>query len=64
MAARIIARDSLFQREKGFPLLLDYADNLCSTLFKASDFNNIIEFKLAQEGEYLSEMPEDSMRQK
>lgn len=63
-AARIIARDALFQREKGFPLLLDYADNLCSTLFKASDFYRIVEFQLAQEGEFLSEMPEDSLRQK
>lgn len=63
-AARIIARDAMFQREKGFPLLIDYADNLCSTLFKATDFNNIVEFKLAQEGEFLSEMPEDSLRQK
>lgn len=63
-AAKIIARDSLFQREKGFPLLLDYADNLCSTLFKASDFNKIIEFKLAREGEFLSEMPEDALRRK
>lgn len=64
LAAQIIARDSLFQREKGFPLLIDYADNLCSTLFKASDFNRIIEYKLAQEGEFLAEMSEDSLRQK
>ena len=63
-AARIIARDAMFQREKGFPLLIDYADNLCSTLFKATDFNNIVEFKLAQEGKFLAEMPEDSLRQK
>lgn len=64
IAAQIIARDSMFQHEKGFPLLIDYADNLCSTFFKASDFNRIIEYKLALEGEFLSEMPEDSLRQK
>jgi hypothetical protein len=64
IAARIIARDSMFQKEKGFPLLVDYADNLCSTYFKASDFNKIIEYQLAKEGEYLSEMSEETMRQK
>lgn len=64
LAARIIARDSMFQREKGFPLLIDYADNLCSTYFKASDFNKIIEYQLAKEGEFLSEMSEETLRQK
>ena len=64
LAAHVIARDSMFQREKGFPLLIDYADNLCSTFFKASDFNKIIEFQLAKEGEFLSEMSEETMRQK
>ncbi len=63
-AARIIARDSMFQKEKGFPLLIDYADNLCSTFFKASDFNKIIEYQLAKEGEFLSEMSEETLRQK
>jgi hypothetical protein len=63
-AARVIARDSLFQKEKGFPLLIDYADNLCSTFFKASDFNKIIEYQLAKEGEFLSERSEETMRNK
>lgn len=63
-AAKVIARDSMFQREKGFPLLIDYADNLCSTYFKASDFNKIIEYRLAREGEFLSEMSEEALRSK
>lgn len=63
-AAEIIARDSMFQHEKGFPLLIDYADTLCSNYFKASDFNKIIEYKLASEGEFLSEMSEETLRQK
>lgn len=63
-AAKVIARDSMYQREKGFPLLIDYADNLCSTFFKASDFNKIIEYKLAREGEFLSEMSEETLRNK
>lgn len=64
LAARLIYRDSIFQKEKGFPLLVDYADNLCSTYFKASDFNKIIEYQLAKEGEFLSEMSEETLRQK
>jgi hypothetical protein len=64
LAARIIFRDAMFQKEKGFPLLVDYADNLCSTYFKASDFNKIIEYQLAKEGEFLSEMSEETLRQK
>lgn len=64
LAARIIARDSMFQKEKGFPLLIDYADTLCSTFFKASDFNKIIEYQLANEGEFLSEMSEETLRQR
>lgn len=64
LAARIIARDAMFQKEKGFPLLVDYADNLCSMYFKASDFNNIIEYQLAKEGEFLTEMSEETLRQK
>jgi hypothetical protein len=64
LAARIIYRDAQFQKEKGFPLLVDYADNLCSTYFKASDFNKIIEYQLAKEGEFLSEMSEELLRQK
>ena len=64
LAARIIYRDAVFQKEKGFPLLVDYADNLCSTYFKASDFNKIIEYQLAKEGEFLSEMSEETLRQK
>jgi hypothetical protein len=64
LAARIIAKDSMFQKEKGFPLLVDYADNLCSTYFKASDFNKIIEYQLAKEGEFFTEMSEEKLRQK
>jgi len=64
LAARIIFRDAMFQKEKGFPLLVDYADSLCSTCFRASDFNKIIEYQLAKEGEFLSEMSEETLRQK
>lgn len=64
LAAQIIARDSYYQREKGFPLLIDYADTLCTSFFKAGDFNKIIEYQLASKGEYLFEMSEENLRQK
>ncbi|MHB8560353.1 MAG: hypothetical protein ACYDAP_04215 [Thermoplasmataceae archaeon] len=64
LAAAIIARDSMFQKEKGFPLLIDYADNLCSEYFSPSQFNQMIEWELAKNGVYLTEMGERSMRVK
>lgn len=64
LAARIIARDSAYQKEKGFPLLIDYADTLCSSYFKAGDFNKIIDYQLASRGEFLSETSEEHLRQK
>lgn len=63
-AAAIIARDAMHQREKGFPLLIDYADTLCSHYFSSADFNNMMEFELAKHGEYLSEVPEQRLRLK
>lgn len=64
IAAAIIARDAMYQREKGFPLLIDYADALCSRYFSTADFNNMMEFELARHGEYLSEAPEQRLRLK
>lgn len=64
LAAAIIARDAMHQREKGFPLLIDYADTLCSKYFSSGDFNNMMEFELARRGEYLSEVPEQRLRLK
>lgn len=64
LAASIIARDAMHQREKGFPLLIDYADTLCSQYFSTADFNNMMEFELARHGEFLSEVPEQRLRLK
>jgi hypothetical protein len=63
-AASIIARDALLQREKGFPLLIDYADNLCSEYFPAGDFLSILSYRLAREGKFLAETGERQMRLK
>lgn len=64
LAAAIIARDSMFQKEKGFPLLIDYADNLCSEYFSASQFNHMVDWELAKSGTYLRESGERRMRVK
>jgi hypothetical protein len=63
-AAAIIARDALLQREKGFPLLIDYADTLCSEYFPSGDFLNILNYRLAREGQFLAATDERDMRTK
>jgi len=51
-AAHLIIADSLNNRFKGFPLLLDYADSMCRTLLNSSDFERKIEnMYLIEEGE-------------
>ncbi|MBW3001865.1 hypothetical protein KY338_01740 [Candidatus Woesearchaeota archaeon] len=64
LAAAIIARDALFQKEKGFPLLIDYADTLCSQYFSSGDFKRMMEWELSRTGQYLSEAPERDLRLK
>ena len=63
-AAGIIARDSIFQREKGFPLLIDYADSLCTEHFSNAQFNRMMDWELAKENLYLRESGEKRMRVK
>ncbi len=64
LAAAIIARDALFQKEKGFPLLIDYADTLCSQYFSAGDFKAMMQWELARTGAYIREAPERDLRMK
>ena len=63
-AAGIIARDSMLQPEKGFPLLVDYADNLAGEYFSNSDYSKLIEWELAKNSSYLEEVGERRMRVK
>lgn len=63
-AAGIIARDSAFQQEKGFPLLIDYADSLCTEHFSNAQFNRMMDWELAKENLYLRESGERRMRMK
>jgi len=64
LAAAIIARDSMFQKEKGFPLLIDYADNLCTEYFSGAQFNHMVDWELAKTDNYLRESGERRMRSK
>jgi hypothetical protein len=64
LAAAILARDAMLQPQKGFPLLLDYADTLCSQYFPGGDFRRIMDWELARHGAYLSEAPERELRMK
>lgn len=56
--------DSKFQPLRGFPLLLDYADTLCSHLLPSEDFTNQIESKLAKKQKLDYEIPERQLRRK
>ncbi len=64
LAASVIARDSMFQKEKGFPLLIDYADNLCTEYFSGAQFNRMVDWELAKSDGYLRESGERRMREK
>lgn len=60
--AAIIIADSLRIPERGFPLLIDYADSVCSSLFRAGDFEKRVTFELALEGDLLAELSERANR--
>jgi len=64
LAASILIRDAMLQREKGFPLLIDYADTLCSQYFSSEQFNRMMDWQLAQTNTYLRESGERKMRMK
>ncbi len=47
-AVSLVMRDAMFQPIRGYPLLIDYADSLCTKLLAASDFNRMVDIKLAK----------------
>jgi len=49
-AAHLIIKDSMTQRMRGFPLLIDYADSVCKKLLASGDFKKCIEHKLIKIG--------------
>jgi len=60
----LIFADSQFQSLRGFPLLLDYADIICSRLFSASDFKKMVEVKLAKKNKLEIDIEERSLRRR
>jgi len=63
-AAAIVIRDSMFQPLRAYPLLIDYADALCSTLMSSSEFIRMIECKLAKGSALTFEQDEHTLRRR
>jgi len=63
-AAALIMRDSLFQSIRGYPLLIDYADSLCSYMLASSDFQRMVDFKLAKVDSLTFEQSEIDQRRR
>lgn len=63
-AASLIIRDSMFQPLRAYPLLIDYADSLCSTLMSSSDFKKMVECKLAKGKGLMFEQDEHALRRR
>ena len=47
-AMALVMKDAENQPLRGFPLLLDYADNICSRILSGSEFYKQIMFKIAK----------------
>jgi len=63
-AAAIVMRDSMFQPLRSYPLLIDYADSLCTHLLASSDFRRMVDFGLAREGSLPFEQSEGDQRRR
>ncbi len=63
-AAALIMRDSMFQQLRAYPLLIDYADSLCSHMLASSDFRRMVDFGLARVGSLVFEQSEADQRRR
>ena len=45
-AGHLVMADSLPNRFRGFPFLLDYADRICRSILSSEEFSEILEYKL------------------
>ena len=63
-AVAIVMRDSMFQQLRGYPLLIDYADSLCTHMLASSDFRRMVDFGLAREGSLPFEQSEGDQRRR
>ncbi len=60
----LLMADSEYQPIRGFPLLLDYADSICSKLISSKDFRRQVENKLALHDLLEVELSERELRRK
>lgn len=60
----LLFADASYQPIRGFPLLLDYADSICTRLLSAQDFNKQIEWKLAKKKILEVEINEKTLRRR
>jgi hypothetical protein len=60
----LLVADASLIRERGFPVLVDYADTICSSLFRAGDFERRIEYELSLQSELLREQSERAGRKR
>jgi hypothetical protein len=63
-AAALIMRDSMFQQLRSYPLLIDYADSLCSHMLGSSDFRRMVDIGLAKVGSLVFEQSEGDQRRR
>jgi hypothetical protein len=61
---KLVFADSSFQPTRGFPLLLDYADIVCTKLISASDFRQQLQSKLARYKELEYDIDESVLRRR
>lgn len=62
--ATLLIVDAEHQPLRSYPLLVDYADALCTRLLAGSDFRRQMEVKLAKGGAFEVEMPEQFFRRR
>jgi len=62
--AALLMVDASSQPLRSYPLLVDYADSLCSRLFSSGDFRRQMEMKLSKTGGFDTELPEEFFRRR
>jgi hypothetical protein len=63
-AVLIAMADSVLQEHRGFPMLIDLADNMCKTMFGADHFEASIQLAYAAAGDPFSYLSERQTRRR
>lgn len=63
-AAAIVMADSMHQPIRSYPLLIDYADAVCTRMLAARDFQRQVAYRLARAGTLAGEADERSLRRR